>query len=523
MHLVANMTRKVEEIWEALKSSRSPSETLKKSAASTHPDQPPLKVKELHSGAPTAPSEDASTEQTRITQRDINCLSDPDRTVRKKAILKIHSLVSKCSRVEDWSSEAKDLFHREESWRKLMAMLGDPSDACRERALAVVNLFLTDAEVHTSFMHQLVQALKQRMGIGSSAVLEPSEEFRKGLAEFTATALAPRAVQCTFVEDIVLLLVQFLADAFHEAKKQACRGIVVLTSKCDSTHLASSYSKLLDGCVEGLRHSHSRVRAAALQALTAVVQVASVPAETVGTQLVPAMHGLAADRSPELRAECFRACASWLRSEVEAHKMEFQTGSTTSFQCLLPVLLLGLTDASQAIAQETLGLVESLGEAYCDSRATSSSIQQTAEDKKDEEESEAACRTAAANLPPPFNTRTSAQAREMMRCEVQNVLPSVLKDAHEWTTALRCTASRSLYSIAALAENSLTKHLDSIIPALCQAVGDDDEVVTMRIIHCVHVVGAFCKVCVWHPLRMCDVLSVCLQTHTCRRSATYSQ
>ena len=319
-------------------------------------------------------------------------------------------------------------------------------------------------------------------------MLESSEELRRGLAEFTATALAPRAVKCTVVEDVALLLVQFLGDSFHEAKKQACRGIVVLAEQCSADQLAASYTKLVDACVEALRHSHSRVRAAALGALSALVQCVSLPSEVVATQLVPAMQGLAADRSPELRGACFRACAAWLTSQLQLHK-----GSNASFQRLLPVLLLGLTDEVEGIASDALTLVEEVGAAYWANLSPPCGGEEPAAET--EEEAEAACRIAAANLPPPFNKRPSAAARKMMRSEVQNVLPSVLKDAHEWTTALRCTASRSLYSIVALAESSVTRQLDSIVPALCQAVGDDDEAVTTRIIHCVHVVGAFCKVC----------------------------
>lgn len=482
------MTRNVDEIWQALKSSKSrASENLKNGvgAFDPHEDQPQLK--ELNSRAHTTPGDDAKAHSAPFSQRDINCLSDPDRAVRKRAIVKLHSHISSCG-PDDWTSQVQELFHRENLWHKLIVMLGDPSDLCREKALAVVGLYLSGAEADAPFMHQLVEALKHRMGVGASAVLESSEELRRGLAEFTATALAPRAVRCTVVEDVALLLFQFLRDAFHEAKKQACHGVVVLTEQCNADHLAASYTNLMDGCVEALRHSHSRVRAAALKALSAVVQKVSVPSELVGTQLVPTMQGLAADRSPELRAACFSACAAWLINEVELHK-----GSSVSFQRLLPVLLLGLTDEVVSIAAETLTLVQQVGSAYCASQSRPDSTEAPA--AENEEDTDAACRIAAAQLPPPFNKRPSADARTMMRFEVQNVLPSVLKDAHEWTTALRCTASRNLYSIAALAENSLTRHLDSVIPALCQAVGDDDEAVTTRIIHSVHVLGAFCKVC----------------------------
>ena len=477
------MTRNVDEIWQALKASRSPSETSKKCALS-RPDQPVLK--ELNSVTHTASGEDSTAQNAPFSQRDLNCLSDLDRAVRKRAIIKLYSHISDCN-PDEWTMEVQELFRRENAWRKLTVMLGDPSDLCREKSLAVVGVYLSREEADAHFVHQLVEALKQRMGVGISAVLESSEELRHGLAEFTATALAPRAVKCTVVEDVALLLVQFLGDGFHEAKKQACRGIVALTEQCNADHLATSYAKLVDACVEALRHSHSRVRGAALSALSAVIQCVSLPSEVVGTQLVPAMQGLAADRSPELRSACFRACAAWLTSQIDLHK-----GSSASCQRLLPVLLLGLTDVVDSIALEALNLVEEVGSAYCAHQSPPCGSE--GPDPETEEESEAARKIAAANLPPPFNKRPSPAARKMMRSEVQHVLPSVLRDAHEWTTALRCTASRSLYSITALAEDSVTRHLDSIIPALCQAVGDDDEAVTTRIIHCVHVVGAFCKV-----------------------------
>jgi hypothetical protein len=482
--LASSMTRSVDEIWQTLKSSRAPSGSLKKNSVCVHQVQAPLK--EHNPGAHKSTCEDSQSQNAPFNQRDINCLSHLDRSVRKQAILKLYGQICAASSPDQWPREVQELFHQESSWRKLIAMIGDASDLCREKALAVVRLYLSVAEADAMFVNQLVESLKQRMGVGTSAVLEPSEEIRRGLAEFTATALAPRAVKCTVVEDVSLLLVQFLGDTFHEAQKHACRGIVVLTEHCNADHLAVSYAKLIDGCVKALRHSHSRVRAAALEALSAVVQCVSVPSELLGTQLVPAMQGLTADRSPELRLACFRACAAWLNRSVRLHN-----GSNASFQRLLPVLLLGLTDDAATIASETLVLVEEVGSAYC---AIVCADNRTNDSVPEAEEELVACRIAAANLPPPFSKHPSADARKMMRCELPHVLPSVLKDAHEWTTALRCTASRSLYSIAALAESFVTRHLDSIIPVLCQAIGDEDEAVTTRMIHCVHVVGAFCKV-----------------------------
>jgi hypothetical protein len=82
----------------------------------------------------------------------------------------------------------------------------------------------------------------------------------------------------------------------------------------------------------------------------------------------------------------------------------------------------------------------------------------------------------------------------MLQDVLPAVLPPVMREVREWTVAQRLTASRNLFGIAALAEAALLPHLAVLMPALCNAVGDEDEAVVLRIVKTAQIVGAFCKV-----------------------------
>jgi HEAT repeats/Vacuolar 14 Fab1-binding region len=492
------MSRNVDEIWKALKSSATPSAPRGTASAqrdrfnctrsTSDQNRPPSNAVDNSVSRKATEDETADPPSEVLSQRDINSLSDADRTVRKQAILKLHKHV--CSlQGSKHPGQLHDVFGRESIQRKLVAMLCDTSDVCREKALNVVCIYLAIENIDTVFVAQILEALRVRMGVGQASPLEPVEEIRQRIANVTASAIVPRCVEYGMADATAGLLIRCLEDPFHETKKAACQGIGGLAHQCTSQQLSEFCPKLLVPLMGALRHPHSRVREAAMKALSAVVLHSAVSDEAVSTQIVPALQSVANDRSPDLRASCFRACADWL-SEWAA-KGPGSSGETIHH--VLPVLLLGLTDGNGEIAAECLRHVEQVGEVYCFSG--DSAVDEEMRDQRASSSDPDQAKSAAANLPAPLSGRASNVARTMMQRELKYVLPPVLKDAQEWTAALRCSASRSLYSIMALAESAVTPHLDRILQALCLAVGDEDQDVTVRIIHCVHVIGAFCEVC----------------------------
>lgn len=488
------MSKSVDDIWKVLKASTAPGDSRARgrgSSAVLASSLPPASNVEgqLHQrgyeNTICGSSSDLSSHHGQnFAQRDVNCLSDEDRNLRKQAIKKLHTQIKR-TYPENCNRDMLDVLNSESLRGKVLHMLGDQTDTCRESAMDVVSILISSASEESTIQLQALEALKGRMGVGQPCALETSEEIRLKIANLTATVMISKASSDESVlSDIAAILSRCLDDSFHETKKCACQGVTALA--CGSQHgkLAGVCELLVNSLVDLLRHPHSRVRNSGMQALTSVGQNTPLPCELLATKVVPAFRMTAIDKSGDLRLGTFRACASWLERYMG------QMGQSFAIPHLLPILLLGITDSSPEARAETLAMLSQAAQLYW--RHSHACERCNMMEQVEHNSTDAA--SATTSLPPPLDKQAPAAVRAMMNAQLSTILPAVLDDVQEWTAALRSTASRSLYSIMALSEHGLTLHLERILPCLCHAVGDDDEAVTSRIIHCVHVVGTFCEV-----------------------------
>lgn len=311
--------------------------------------------------------------------------------------------------------------------------------------------------------------------------------------------------------------------------------------------------------VVGLGHPHSRVRQALLSALDALMASGAVPQPLVEGIVVPGVRPLAADRSPAVREAFFAALAGWMGANIssgsggtEASEADAgvssaaEQGSSSAGRAgrcrlyaplLLPLLLLGVSDVSEAVAAQALTQLEQVGDiweaagrvdseqngaeaameegdgsqlagASTQGEATAAAMQvdeetgssgdaDGAQGSKGSVSPEAA---AAAALPPPYHGMPSAGTRAMGGALLPQLLPSLIRELREWTAALRHTAARCLHTLLVLAGPAATPHLARLVPALCAAVGDEDPEVAAMVAACRRVIGAFVPASHWLPL-----------------------
>lgn len=488
------MSKSVDDIWKALKASTAPGDSRARGRgssavlASSLPSASNVEGQRHKRGCDYSicgrSSDLENDQEPTFTQRDVNCLSDEDRNLRKKAIKKLHTQIKRTF-PENCSEDMIDILNSESLRGKVLHMLGDQTDMCRESAMEVISILVSSAPEESMIQLQALEALKIRIGVGQPYALETSEEIRLKIAQLTATVMISKASSDESVlNDVAAILSRCLDDSFHETKKCACQGVTALARGSQHGTLAGVCEVLVHSLVDLLRHPHSRVRISGMQALTSVGQNTSLPCELLATKVVPAFRMTAVDKSCDLRLGTFCACASWLEQYIG------QMGQSFAIPHLLPILLLGITDSSPEARAQTLAMLSQTAQLYWQHSDPSDrcNLMELVEHTRNNAAS------ATASLPEPLDEHAPAALRAMMNAQLSVILPAVLDDVQEWTAALRSTASRSLYSIMALSEHGLTSHLERILPCLCHAVGDDDEAVTSRIIHCVHVVGAFCEV-----------------------------
>ncbi|KAJ9515484.1 hypothetical protein QJQ45_016497, partial [Haematococcus lacustris] len=109
---------------------------------------------------------------------------------------------------------------------------------------------------------------------------------------------------------------------------------------------------------------------------------------------------------------------------------------------------------------------------------------------------------AASQLGPPYNGRPPPGLRAMARSVLDSLLPPVARELGAWTVPQRAAAARSLHTLLVLAEAGVTPHLLSLLPALCNAIGDDDAEVAGWVVKVVHVIGAHVAAARWLPLML---------------------
>ena len=242
-----------------------------------------------------------------------------------------------------------------------------------------------------------------------------------------------------------------------------------------------------------------------IEALGALVTSGCVPAGLVESLVCPALRPVAYDRAPNVREALFVAVAEWLgysRDEATASK-ECVLLSQTTTACLLPLLLVGVTDPHTPLASEALALVEGVGRVWASDKAASSASPEQREAAA-ESASEAAA-AVACDLGPPFTGRPGHGARGLVRELLPLLLQPLLAEVSEWTVALRSAASRQLHTVLVLGESGVAPQLPRLLPALCAAIGDEDTEVAARVIASVHVVGSHVEPRVWLPMMLDSV------------------
>ncbi|GBF89235.1 hypothetical protein Rsub_02112 [Raphidocelis subcapitata] len=476
-------------------------------------------------------------------QRTINCLTDPDRSTRRRAI---ESLSAKLLRGDAATPAAGPQLLQAVLCGPLLApltaMLSDTVERCRCCAL---QLLLDSAGVVPDLqplLPPLLPPLAARVAAHPPA--EPAEELRLQAAQLvgrfvervSGSALLPH------VRELAALLAAGLEDPYHEIKKAAAGVLAALAVRVPPAALEPHAERLLSVLVAGLGHAHSRVRQALLAALDALLAAGAAPHALVERIVVPGVRPLAADRATAVREAFFAALGRWMGAGAGSQADGGQAGGSgweggpegegAAARCrrlaplLLPLLLLGVSDEAEPVAALVLSTLENVGDAWAaagpaeaaEAAAAAAAVDGAAggtaaadapaaamevdgaDGGAQQQLEPSAAAVEAAGLQPPYRRLPRAGARAMGAALLPALLPPLLRELGEWTIAQRCAAARCLHALLVLAGGAATPQLARLVPALCSAVGDDDADVAGRVAACVRVVGALVPAAHWLPL-----------------------
>ena len=161
-----------------------------------------------------------------------------------------------------------------------------------------------------------------------------------------------------------------------------------------------------------------------------------------------------------------------------------------------------MSDIDETLANgvAALALVEEVGRANDEALGVTGGGDEDQSDSSSS--SSAAAAAAAAALPLPFQGAPGGASRRLVRSLLPLLMPLVLGEVREWTSAQRNGGARLLGTTLAFAQSAASSHLSAIINACNNAVSDEDKDTAERIVGAARVLGAYVPPVEWLPLSL---------------------
>lgn len=412
-------------------------------------------------------------------RRDVNCLTDENRATRRGGAERLRRRL-----LEDADFLAKggrDLLPSvltDSFLAPLARLLNDPAEKCREAGVLFVRAAASALQDTSLLFQRTVPAVKAR--IGGDEACEPSEELRLWMVQLLRGDLATRCAKdhlVAYAPDIISVVVRGLDDPFHEVKKETCRLI------CDLPTLVGSRGALLEhaetivkGVVRNMAHPHYKVRVLLVSAVDAVVGMR--PSREVVDKLVATiLHEATFDKARQVRGRVYECMASWLAIVEEEEKVPLEAGAEVGAgvrapeplyaEILLPFYLVGMLDEEREIREVSRQRLEEV----CARNA------------------EAGCYPAG---PHEDGGEGGNLVRRMVRHHLKHIAIVCKRDSAEWTKNKNLSAARLLRVATEIAGRDMDPYLGSIVPLLCNAIGNENEDIAQHIVRCTHHIGAAC-------------------------------
>ncbi|CAH0517030.1 unnamed protein product [Peronospora belbahrii] len=409
-------------------------------------------------------------------KRDVNCLMDSDRSVRRRAVDKLHRVLqSEASHVSDTVLRAlcvSTLFHP-----LLICAEHDVVEKCRERALTLL-LFLCERgalESSDTTLKDVVALANARLG--KLPYPEPAEETRLLILQLMHAFLKQLAAEkdtLVSLQDIITDLANALAktamDPFPDAKKMSAE-CVILISRNWKKDVGMQIGTIVRPVVFNLGHQHSRVRVCALQALEAAVPCGSEALPVLMKQvLLPTMSKVVLDHAASVKKQLAITLAAWFAQIEQIQQFEAS---------ILPMFLAGIVDESPEVRTLCLAKLNDISimwEHRDENQGVKSGDVELMEVDLD-----------FVNRIPPlfFGSRPPLGARKLAASIQAELLPPLLEKTGDWNVQVRERYTKVLSAFLILLEQSMTPetvgaHLTLITEALCDPGLRESEVLDVQ-------------------------------------------
>jgi len=408
-------------------------------------------------------------------QRNINCLTDDDRSTRKRSLEKLKRSLLGGKPPEGATPKVLAAFFSQCLQQPLLNLLSDSVEKCRELSCEMLTVFARSVlEDVPSLLKDSVPVLKSRLGV--VPFVEPAEEMRLVLLQFLSTMLKREScwsVVPDLMEDICAIVGCSLTDAFPDVKKE-CTSCVTYLTKSAPADVRSHAPVLAKALIGNVAHQHSKVRQYTIQALGLLLPC--IGAEGIekllkDVLLIP-LNKIIYDGSPTVRKEFVKMLTYCLRNIESVEQFHSD---------LLPLLLAGLGDDNPDVQKLALSNVEAYGAEWYATQGEGAAGADEA----------SMFDFSTIDLPAPFEERPGVGARKMLQKVLRLMLPPILEKTADWTAQTRSKAAALLRTVLVFVEDAVAVHLEATLTALAASCRDDEEIVADNVFHCAVLVGSY--------------------------------
>jgi dynein assembly factor 5 len=422
----------------------------------------------------------------------------------------------------------------------------DAAEKVRELSVALLARYVERcAGSLERILPSLVPTLVSAMGRGSAD--EPSEEIRLARATLVGDVCANTKnpnVLASFADELCDVMRETSRDAFHDVKKATHRAVQAFVeglaldpekrksadaavAEETSVALLKNAAALCASVLPDARHRHSQVRLSCLRAVSSLVPFLTV---TEMEELVtPGLWFMCADRTPGVRFELHRSLTKWIVESNANARFPNDGGDSTRVEeanaeaaatsddagcalplapCLLPMLLTGVADETDANALAAATSVEEAGAANEAAlarrtrRTKTEKVTRSGEDLHtetvvDDDEETRETVDGVSLFPHPFDgdKRPSHSARTLVASVLNSLFPLAIKETREWTASKRNAGARLLGTTLLYAREKahFSPFLPSIVHALIDAVTDDDKDTAARVLVAARALGHYAR------------------------------
>ncbi|KAM4535899.1 dynein axonemal assembly factor 5 [Fundulus diaphanus] len=406
-----------------------------------------------------AGDEHAAAEVLRGISRHLNCLNEDNKATRKRALESI-----KKQTVNNGLSGGvlQEVFSS--LLKPLLKCLSDPTEKCREIAIAIITEFIRCVPKPEEALPYLMPCLAQRLG--DKEILEPSEELRLSAVEMlTLTVELCGKYLAPYLNDTINILQRTIVDPFPDVKKESCKCTVSF-ARAVPEHFHMQAESLVKPLMQTMSHQHSRVRVSVIEATGAVIQHGS------GKNMDDVLSHLAQrlfDDSPQVRKAVTAVVGDWLLNMRDRYSY---------FHKLIPLLLSSISDEIPEIRLLAADLWRQVGLQW---------------EKENEDNIKDKMDFLLSPLPhyPPGVERPGLGCRELVVRNLGRLVPAIAHDVTDWLVPTRVRTSQLLSVLLLHAEDHTTQHLQPLLAVLYRACTDTERDVVNNCLAAAKLIGTF--------------------------------